>query len=114
MMSGAGRTDPAYKVLLAGIYAGDEVLDQFHCSEARAQLERDLNRLYLEYSLPRGELFQKTAVSASGDVKPVVFYAISLFILALCCQPSLFRAFSSPWILCCADSSSWPASVPFP
>ena len=67
----------------AGIYAGDEVLDQFHCSEARAQLERDLNRLYLEYSLPRGELFRKTAVSASGDVKPVVFYAISLFILAL-------------------------------
>lgn len=66
----------------AGIYAGDEVLDQFHCSEARAQLERDLNRLYLEYSLPRGELFRKTAVSASGDVKPVVFYAISLFILA--------------------------------
>lgn len=40
----------------AGIYAGDEVLDQFHCSEARAQLERDLNRLYLEYSLPRGEI----------------------------------------------------------
>lgn len=67
----------------AGIYAGDEVLDRFHCSEARAQLERDLNRLYLEYSLPRGELFRKTAVSASGDVKPVVFYAISLFILAL-------------------------------
>ena len=67
----------------AGIYAGDELLDLFHCSEARAQLERDLNRLYLEYSLPRGELFRKTAVSASGDVKPVVFYAISLFILAL-------------------------------
>ena len=77
----------------AGIYAGDEVLDQFHCSEARAQLVTllsggghptdSLNRLYLEYSLPRGELFRKTAVSASGDVKPVVFYAISLFILAL-------------------------------
>ena len=49
----------------------------------KQQLERDLNRLYLEYSLPRGELFRKTAVNASGDVKPVVFYAISLFILAL-------------------------------
>ena len=67
----------------AGIYAGDELLERFHCSEARAQLERDLNRLYLEYSLPRGDLFRSTQVSASGDVDPVVFYAISLFILAL-------------------------------
>lgn len=67
----------------AGIYAGDELLDRFHHSEARAQLERDLNRIYLEYSLPRGELFRKTEVSASGDVRPVVFYAVSLFVLAL-------------------------------
>ena len=80
----------------AGIYAGDELLDLFHCSEARAQLERDLNRLYLEYSLPRGELFRKTAVSASGDVKPVVFYAISLFILALMLSAIPFSGFLQP------------------
>ena len=57
--------------------------------------------LRLEYY----ELFSRFSVSYTHlDVYKRQPSAFSSW--PLCCRPSLFRAFSSPWILCCADSSS--------
>jgi len=67
----------------AGIYAGGELLSVYGLSGSMAELERDLNSIYLKYSLPRMEYFKKVKVSAAGDVDVVTFYGISLFVLAL-------------------------------
>ena len=79
-------TDAGAKILgssQAGIYAGDELLRRYGLEEAIPQLEYDLNRVYLDYSLPRMDYFQKRTVSATGDVDTLTFYGISAFVLAL-------------------------------
>lgn len=79
-------TDAGAKILgssQAGIYAGDELLMLYDQTESIARLEDDLNRIYLDYNLPRMDYFQKRMVSATGDVDTLTFYGISAFVLAL-------------------------------
>lgn len=67
----------------AGIYAGDELLDLHGMSSRRPELEADLNRVFLSYSLPRSDYFRTFRVSATGDVSTMTFYGISMFVLYL-------------------------------
>ena len=67
----------------AGIYAGDELLLQYDMADSVPELEEDLNRLYLSYSLPRMDYFRKMMVSSTGDVDTLTFYGISGFVLSL-------------------------------
>ncbi len=77
--AGAGTLSAAQ----AGIYAGDELLAFYGMTDSVSVLERDLNRLFLEYSLPRMDYFKKAKVSATGDVDIITFYGISGFVLCL-------------------------------
>lgn len=77
--AGAGTLSAAQ----AGIYAGDELLAFYGMADSVSVLERDLNRLFLEYSLPRMDYFKKAKVSATGDVDVITFYGISGFVLCL-------------------------------
>ena len=54
---------------------------------------------------PRGELFRKTAVSASGDVKPVVFLCHQPFILALMLSAIPVSGFLQPPGSCAAQTA---------
>ena len=67
----------------AGIYAGDQLLLNYDLAEGISQLEADLNRIYMAYSLPRADLFEHVKVSATGDVDTLEFYGISAFVLYL-------------------------------
>lgn len=67
----------------AGIYAGDQLLLNYDLAGGIGQLEADLNRIYMAYSLPRAELFEHVKVSATGDVDTLEFYGISAFVLYL-------------------------------
>jgi ABC-2 type transport system permease protein len=73
----------------AGIYAGDELLLTQGLSESVPQLEEELNKIYLGYSLPRMDYFRQLKVSAAGDVDVFTFYGISMavFSLFLCAIP---------------------------
>ena len=48
-----------------------------------AVFERDMNQIYLTYSLPRMDYFRKVMVNAAKDVSVPVFYGISAFVLVL-------------------------------
>lgn len=67
----------------AGIYAGDQLLETYGLESLTGQLELDLNKLYMEYSLPREDYFGTVRVRATGDVDPLTFYGISGFVLYL-------------------------------
>lgn len=67
----------------AGIYAGDQLLLNYDLARGIGQLEADLNRIYMAYSLPRADLFEHVKVSATGDVDTLEFYGISAFVLYL-------------------------------
>lgn len=67
----------------AGIYAGDQLLLNYDLAGGISQLEADLNRIYMAYSLPRADLFEYVKVSATGDVDTLEFYGISAFVLYL-------------------------------
>lgn len=67
----------------AGIYAGGQLLETYGLESLTGQLELDLNRIYMEYSLPREDYFRTVRVSATGDVGPLEFYGISAFVLYL-------------------------------
>lgn len=67
----------------AGIYAGGELLSSCQLESSLAQLEADLNQLYLSYSLPREDYFRHYQVSATGDVDALHFYAVSACVLLL-------------------------------
>lgn len=73
----------------AGIYAGDSLCVQLGMKEAVPVLEKELNQLYLSYSLSRGSCFTEKRISAAGDVEPLLFYCISgfVFYLLLCAIP---------------------------
>ena len=67
----------------AGIYAGNEMYLSSGRDGEIPELERDLNQLFLSYSLPREDYFQHRQVSATGDVPILVFYGISAYVLFL-------------------------------
>lgn len=67
----------------AGIYAGDELLEEYGLPAKTKRLELDLNKLFLKYSLPREDYFRTVQVSATGDVDTLTFYGISAFVLYL-------------------------------
>lgn len=68
----------------AGIYAGGELYGIYLPEEASlSQLEADLNRIYLSYSLPREDYFRYYQVSATGDMDSLHFYAVSACVLLL-------------------------------
>lgn len=73
----------------AGIYAGDQLLEVYSMEHSIPQLEADLNRVYMKYSLPREDYFKMQKVSATGDVDTICFYGISafVFLLVLCPIP---------------------------
>ncbi len=81
----------------AGIYAGDELLSLYEKADSIADLEADLNAIYLRCSLPRLEYFRQIRVSAAGDVDTLTFYGISMsvFFLLLCAVP--VSGFLTPW-----------------
>ena len=73
----------------AGIYAGDELLSLYGMADSVQELEGDLNRIYIKYSLPRMDYFKNVKVSATGDVDTMHFYGISasVLFLLLCAIP---------------------------
>lgn len=79
-------TDAGAKILgagQAGIYSGDELLAEYGLADETALFERDMNRIYLSFSLPRMDYFRKVMVNGTGDVSVPVFYGISAFVLML-------------------------------
>ena len=67
----------------AGIYAGNELYRMVGMEALVPELERDLNQIFLSYSLPREDYFRHLKVSATGDVEVPVFYGISAYVLFL-------------------------------
>lgn len=67
----------------AGIYAGNELYQLYGMESDIPELERDLNQIYLSYSLPREDYFRHMRVGATGDVEVPVFYGISAYVLFL-------------------------------
>lgn len=93
-------TDAGAKILAAsqaGIYAGNELCSLYGLESSIATLEADLNRIYLGYSLSRGDYFLNRKVSATGDVTTLQFYGISAYVLflLLCGIPA--SAYLLPW-----------------
>ena len=67
----------------AGIYAGNELYQTMGLHEAVRQLEADLNKKYMDYSLGRAGYFRHQSVQATGDVSTSEFYMISVYVLFL-------------------------------
>lgn len=67
----------------AGIYAGGELCRLYGLDSSIGQLETDLNKIYLDYSLPRGDYFRHRTERATGDVDTLQFYGISVCVLFL-------------------------------
>lgn len=67
----------------AGIYAGDELCTVYGLDSSIRSLERDLNEIYLGYSLPRSDYFRHQTVSAVEDVGVFEFYLLSASVLLL-------------------------------
>lgn len=85
-------TDAGAKTLgasQAGIYAGDELCVLEGMTDSIPQLEADLNRMFMGYSLPRMDYFKNVRVTATGDVDTFHFYGISaaVLFLLLCAIP---------------------------
>lgn len=83
----------------AGIYAGDELCVLHGMVSSIPQVEEELNRIYLGYSLPREDYFRHIKVSATGDVDALTFYGISgaaLFILLSAIPASSYLAAHKP------------------
>lgn len=67
----------------AGIYAGNELYQILGFSEDVGQMEWDLNKRYMDYSLQRTGYFRHLKVQATGDISPMEFYGISAYVLFL-------------------------------
>lgn len=85
-------TDAGAKTLgasQAGIYAGNELCVLEGMTDSIPQLEADLNRMFMGYSLPRMDYFRNVRVTATGDVDTFHFYGISaaVLFLLLCAIP---------------------------
>lgn len=57
----------------AGIYSGDEYLIKKGRQEEIPALEDELNRLYLEASIPRMDYFKKVKINGAGNIKHNLF-----------------------------------------
>lgn len=80
----------------AGVYAGDELCALEGMTDSIPQLEEELNRIFMGYSLPRMDYFRNVEVRATGDVDSLHFYGISaaVLFLLLCAIP--VSAYLSP------------------
>lgn len=67
----------------AGIYSADEYLRIHNSEDSIPQAERDLNSIFMKYSLSRESYFITEQVSAAGDVSVLVFYGISAAVMVL-------------------------------
>lgn len=67
----------------AGIYGGNELCRRLGREGEIPEMERELNEIFLSYSLPREHYFRHMLVKATGDVETKIFYAISVFVLFL-------------------------------
>lgn len=67
----------------AGIYGGNELYSQNGLQNRIAEMERDLNLSYIDFSLSRLSNFQRYLISGTGDVDAKQFYTISAFVLYL-------------------------------
>lgn len=81
----------------AGIYAGNELCRTYGLEGSIAELEQDLNRIFLSYSLPRSDYFRHYRVSGTGDVDTLQFYGISIFVLFLLLSVIPVSAYLLPW-----------------
>lgn len=80
----------------AGIYAGGELCVLHGLVSSIPQMEEELNRMYMGYSLPRADYFRKIRVSATGDVDTPVFYGISCGVLFLLLSAIPVSSYLSP------------------
>lgn len=80
----------------AGIYAGDELCRIHGLVSSIPQVEEELNRIYLGYSLPRADYFRNVRVSATGDVDTLTFYGISGVLLFLLLSVVPVSSYLSP------------------
>lgn len=67
----------------AGIYAGDELCRIYGLETSVLQLESELNRIFLSYSLPREDYFRYYKLAATGDIDTLTFYGISAYVVFL-------------------------------
>lgn len=81
----------------AGIYSGDEYLIKKGRQEEIPALEDELNRLYLEASLPRMDYFKKVKINGAGNISITCFYGISASVLVLLFSVLSVAGFLLPW-----------------
>lgn len=81
----------------AGIYAGGELCRSYGLEAAIPQMEQELNRIFLGYSLPREDYFRYIQVSATGDLDPFTFYGVSAYVLFLLLSAIPASAYLLPW-----------------
>lgn len=81
----------------AGIYAGGDLCRLYGLDSSTGQLEADLNRIYLGYSLPRTDYFRHRTEQATGDVSPMQFYRISACVLFLLLCSIPVSGYLLPW-----------------
>lgn len=67
----------------AAIYAADNLCVRYGMTDRIYPVNADLNKIFLNYSLPRDSYFKDYQVSAVGDIPVLEFYGISAFILFL-------------------------------
>lgn len=81
----------------AAVYAGDELCLNYGMEDAVHVAERDLNRILMDYSLPRSSYFRHAQVSAAGDISLPVFYGISVSVLFLLLLAVPVSSYLLPW-----------------
>lgn len=81
----------------AGIYAGNELYRLYGLEALIGQLENDLNREYMDYSLERSIYFRHQKAGATGEVSVLEFYEISAFVLFLFLAAIPVSSYLLPW-----------------
>lgn len=81
----------------AGIYAGGELCQIYGLETSVLQLEEELNRIFLSYSLPREDYFRYFRVSATGDIDTLTFYGISAYVVFLLLSAVPASGYLLPW-----------------
>lgn len=81
----------------AGIYAGNQLCRVYGLEAQVPQMEKDLNKIFLNYSLPREDYFRHGKVSATGDLDTVSFYGISAYVLILMLCAIPVSGYLIPW-----------------
>jgi len=79
-------TDAGARILSAaqaGIYAGGQLCGSLGLEDQVPQMEADLNKIFLSYSLPRESYFRHVQVQAAGDMDLLCFYGISAYVLVI-------------------------------